>query len=93
MEISPEQYERIAPYLPIQWGNVIIPNLPAPNAILYVAAHGCKRRGLPERFGNRHAVYTRMNRGINREQVNRHRTCGRAFSVRHNLQHLVYGPF
>jgi len=27
-----------------------------------VAEHGCKWRGLPERFGNGHTVYTRMNR-------------------------------
>ena len=32
------------------------------NAILYVNEHGCKWRGLPERFGNWHTVYTRMNR-------------------------------
>jgi len=32
------------------------------HAILYVAGHGCKWRGLPERFGNGHTVYTRMNR-------------------------------
>ena len=32
------------------------------NAILYVAEHGCKWRGLPARFGNWHTVYTRMNR-------------------------------
>lgn len=32
------------------------------NAILYVAEHGCKWRGLPSRFGNWHTIYTRMNR-------------------------------
>jgi transposase len=32
------------------------------NAILYVAEHGCKWRGLPKRFGNWHTIYTRMNR-------------------------------
>ena len=32
------------------------------NAILYVAEHGCKWRGLPARFGNWHTLYTRMNR-------------------------------
>ena len=62
MEISPEQYERIAPYLPVQRGNVSIPNLQVLNAILYVAEHGCKWRGLPARFGKWHTVYTRMNR-------------------------------
>lgn len=37
-------------------------NLNVLNAILYVAEHGCKWRGLPERFGNWHTIYTRMNR-------------------------------
>jgi transposase len=32
------------------------------NAVLYVAEHGCKWRGLPKRFGNWHTIYTRMNR-------------------------------
>jgi transposase len=32
------------------------------NAILYVAEHGCKWRGLPDRFGPWHTVYTRMKR-------------------------------
>jgi hypothetical protein len=36
--------------------------LQAVNAILYVAEHGCKWRGLPKRFGNWHTIYTRMNR-------------------------------
>ena len=37
-------------------------NLQVVNAILYVAEHGCKWRGLPKRFGNWHTIYTRMNR-------------------------------
>ncbi len=62
MEITEEQYQRIAHCLPVQRGNVTIPNLQALNAILYVAEHGCKWRGLPLQFGNWHTVYTRMNR-------------------------------
>ena len=62
MEITEAQYERIAPVLPVQRGNVKLPNLQVLNAILYVAEHGCKWRGLPPRFGNWHTVYTRMNR-------------------------------
>ena len=62
MELTEAQYERIAPFLPVQRGNVRIPNLLVLNAILYVAEHGCKWRGLPERFGNWHTVYMRMNR-------------------------------
>ncbi len=62
MEITQAQYERIAPSLPVQRGNVSLSNLQVLNAILYVAEHGCKWRGLPTRFGNWHTIYTRMNR-------------------------------
>ncbi len=62
MEITQEQYERIADSFPVQRGNVSLPNLQVLNAILYVAEHGCKWRGLPKRFGNWHTIYTRMNR-------------------------------
>jgi transposase len=62
MEITAAQYERIAPFLPRQRGNVRLNNLQVLNAILYVAEHGCKWRGLPEHFGNWHTIYTRMNR-------------------------------
>ncbi|WP_122975005.1 IS5 family transposase, partial [Comamonas thiooxydans] len=48
--------------LPKQRGNVSLSNLQVVNAILYVAEHGCKWRGLPKRFGNWHTIYTRMNR-------------------------------
>ena len=37
-------------------------NLQLLNALLYVAEHGCKWRGLPEHLGNWHTIYTRMNR-------------------------------
>ncbi len=62
MEITESQYEQIAPFLPVQRGNVSLSNLQVLNAILYVAEHGCKWRGLPKRFGNWHTIYTRMNR-------------------------------
>jgi len=62
MEITPEQFAKIAHCLPVQRGNVSMTNLQILNAILYVAEHGCKWRGLPERFGNWHTIYTRMNR-------------------------------
>jgi transposase len=48
--------------LPRQRGNVSLSNLQVLNAILYVAEHGCKWRGLPKRFGNWHTIYTRMSR-------------------------------
>ena len=62
MEISAEQFARIEHCLPKQRGNVSMSNLNVLNAILYVAEHGCKWRGLPKRFGNWHTIYTRMNR-------------------------------
>ena len=62
MEITEAQYQRIASSLPRQRGNVKLHNLQLLNALLYVAEHGCKWRGLPKRFGNWHTIYTRMNR-------------------------------
>lgn len=62
MEITAEQFSRIEHCLPRQRGNVSLSNLSVLNAILYVAEHGCKWRGLPKRFGNWHTIYTRMNR-------------------------------
>ena len=62
MELAHEQYELIADCFPTQRGNVKVSNLDALNGILYVAEQGCKWRALPERFGNWHTVYTRMNR-------------------------------
>ena len=62
MGITPEQFAQIDHCLPVQRGNVSLSNLQVVNAILYVAEHGCKWRGLPKRFGNWHTIYTRMNR-------------------------------
>lgn len=62
MEITAKQFATIEHCLPRQRGNVRLPNLAVLNAILYVAEHGCKWRGLPKRFGNWHTIYTRMNR-------------------------------
>ena len=62
MEITKAQFEQIAHCLPTQRGNVSLSNLSVLNAVLYVAEHGCKWRGLPTRFGNWHTIYTRMNR-------------------------------
>ena len=62
MEITPEQFKRIEHCFPVQRGNVSLSNLQVVNAMLYVAEHGCKWRGLPNRFGNWHTIYTRMRR-------------------------------
>ena len=62
MEITEQQYRRIEAVLPRQRGNVSLSNLTVLNAILYVAEQGCKWRALHNRFGNRHTIYTLMNR-------------------------------
>jgi transposase len=62
MKITASQYQQIEAFLPRQRGNVSLSNLQVLNAILYVAEHGCKWRGLPRHFGNWHTIYTRMNR-------------------------------
>jgi transposase len=62
MEITAAQFAQIEHCLPRQRGNVSLTNLQVLNAILYVAEHGCKWRGLPKRFGNWHTIYTRMSR-------------------------------
>ena len=62
MELTETQYSQIADCLPRQRGNVRLSNLQVLNAILYIAEHGCKWRGLPTRFGRWHTVYTRMSR-------------------------------
>ena len=71
MNITPEQFARIEHCLPVQRGNVSISNLQMVNAILYVAEHGCKWRGLPKRFGKWHSIYTRMNRWTKAGVINR----------------------
>lgn len=62
MQITQEQYEKIAKYLPTQRGNVSMTNLQLINAILYVTENGCKWRALPKSYGNWHTIYVRMNR-------------------------------
>jgi len=62
MDITSEQFERIAPYLPRQRGNVSMSNHQVVNAILYITENGCKWRALPKSYGNWHTIYVRMNR-------------------------------
>ncbi|MCX2784641.1 IS5 family transposase, partial [Microbulbifer thermotolerans] len=62
MELTAQQFKTIEHLLPIPRGNVKISNLQVLNAILYVAEHGCKWRGLPKRFGRWHSIYMRANR-------------------------------
>lgn len=62
MEITKMQFKIIEDLLPVQRGNVKIPNIQVINAILYIAEHGCKWRGLPDRFGKWYSIYMRANR-------------------------------
>jgi transposase len=60
MNITPEQFERIEPYLPRQRGNVSMSNHQVVNAILHVTENGCKWRALPRSYGKWHTAYVRM---------------------------------
>ena len=71
VEITPAQFAKIEHCLPRQRGNVNVSNLQVLNAVLYVAENGCKWRGLPERFGNWHTIYTRLNRWSKRGVLQR----------------------
>lgn len=62
MELTEAHLQRIRESLPVERGNVSIEVLNFLNAVLYVMENGCKWRRLPERFGNWHTIYTRMNR-------------------------------
>lgn len=62
MELTAAHLERIKDSLPVERGNVKIEVGDFLNGVLYVMEHGCKWRGMPERFGNWHTIYTRMNR-------------------------------
>src|SRR5215216_1364172 len=77
MEITAAQFAQIEHCLPLQRGNVSLSNLSVLNAILYVAEHGCKWRGLPKRFGNWHTIYTRMNRWSKSGVLDRVEECSR----------------
>jgi transposase len=60
MEITQEQYERIAHCFPKARGTLRYGNLEVLNAILYIAENGAKWRRLPGQFGHWHTIYTRM---------------------------------
>ena len=62
MELTQAHLKRIEASLPVERGNVSMEVLNFLNAVLYVMENGCKWRRLPERFGNWHTIYTRMNR-------------------------------
>lgn len=71
MELTKEQFAQIEDLFPLKRGKLSIPDFQVLQAILYVAEHGCKWRGLPKRFGNWHTIYTRMNRWAKSGVLNR----------------------
>ena len=83
-EITEEQYAKIHPYLPVQRGNVRIPNIIFINALLFIAENGCKWRALPEHFGNWFTIHARMHRWAKTGVLDR------LFAVLRDL-HLVDG--
>ncbi|MBK8274695.1 MAG: transposase [Nitrospira sp.] len=88
MELTEAQYRRIERCFPTQRGNVTLDNLQVLNAILYVAEHSCKWRGLPKPFGNWHTIYTRMNRWASTEDQPR---CQFLFSFPFHVRRGVVG--
>jgi len=62
MEITKEQYARIAIFMPKVRGTFRIDNITALNGMLYLAENGCKWRSLPEKYGRWHSVYMKVSR-------------------------------
>jgi len=62
MQLTAAQFDQIKDLLPRQRGHVRLDNLQVLNAILYVAANGCKWRSLPACYGKWDTVYRRMAR-------------------------------
>jgi transposase len=60
MQLTQEQYDRVADCFPKHRGSLRYDNLQALNAILYIAENGAKWRRLPEKYGQWHTIYTRM---------------------------------
>ena len=92
MELTQSQHEHIAPLLSVQRGNVSTSNRQVLNAILYVAEHGWKWRGLPKRFGNWHTICAHMNRWSKNgvlDRVSEHLQCEQV--VRMKLEAVSMG--
>jgi transposase len=62
MEIEKIMYEKINHLLPKPRKPLKISNFDVFKALLYVLENGCKWRALPEKFGNWHTIYTKLNR-------------------------------
>ena len=61
--ITEEHCALLHPHLPVQRGNVLIPNIVIVNALLHILENGCKWRALPERCGKWHTACMRLRRG------------------------------
>ena len=62
MEITEKEYAKIAAYVPVQRGNVEIPNIVFLNALLYAIENGCKWRKMPANYGKWNSIYQRARR-------------------------------
>jgi transposase len=62
MEITEKEYGKIASYVPVQRGNVEIPNIVFVNALLYAVENGCKWRKMPKEYGKWNSIYQRARR-------------------------------
>jgi len=62
MRITSGEFKRIEHLLPVQRGNVKHGNLKFLNALLHLAEHGCKWRGLPKEFGKWNYIYAKASR-------------------------------
>ena len=62
MEITEKEYAKIASYVPVQRGNVEIPNIVFLNALLYAIENGCKWRKMPKEYGKWNSIYQRARR-------------------------------
>jgi transposase len=62
MEITEKEYAKIASYVPVQRGNVEIPNILFLNALLYAIENGCKWRKMPKEYGKWNSIYQRARR-------------------------------
>jgi transposase len=66
MELTYEQYDRIHDLLPVQRGNVMVPNLTFLRALQYLDKNGCPWRALPTHFGKWYTIYQRFRRWIDK---------------------------
>lgn len=62
MKITEKQYKTIEHLFPVHRRIPEIKNLEVLNAAIYVLENGCKWRALPEKYGNWHTIYVRINR-------------------------------